>query len=93
MIALSLYLVLLIGWALAKVVFCPSWVVVYLYFFGQFGGGCIGIVYLESLFWHIFLIDIFLPIKKKKKSIFLAHYVQIIEISVEEVIICLLIMC
>ena len=38
---------------------------IYLYFFGWFGDGCIGIVYLESFFWHLFLIDLFLPIKKK----------------------------
>ena len=26
---------------------------------GHFGGGCIDIVYLESLFWHLFSIDLF----------------------------------
>ena len=41
---------------------------VYLYFFGWFGGGCIGIVYLESFFWCLFLIDLFLPIREKKKK-------------------------
>ena len=37
----------------------------FFFFFGLFGGGCIGIVYLESLFWRLFLYEIFsLPIKK-----------------------------
>ena len=35
-------------------------------FFGRFGGGCIDIVHLESLFWHLFFNKSFsLPIYKK----------------------------
>ena len=59
-------LVLLIGWVLTKVVCWASWV--FFFFFGRFGGGCIGIVYLELLFWHLFLYEIFLYLSKKKKK-------------------------
>lgn len=35
---------------------------------GHFGGGCIDIVYLESLFWHLFSIDLFFTYQKRKKK-------------------------
>ena len=35
-------------------------------FFFFFGGGCISIVYLESLLVPLFILVLFLPIKKKK---------------------------
>ena len=34
----------------------------------RFGSGCMGIVYLESLFWHLFLIYILLYLWKKKRK-------------------------
>ena len=40
----------------------------FLFFFGLFGGGCIGIVYLESLFWHLFIYEILFTYQKKKKQ-------------------------
>lgn len=35
---------------------------------GHFGGGCIGIVYLELLFWRLFSIDLFFTYQKRKKK-------------------------
>ena len=34
----------------------------------HFGGGCIDIVYLESLFWRLFSIDLFFTYQKKIKN-------------------------
>ena len=39
----------------------------FLVLFGRFSGGCIGIVYPKSLFWHLFSIDFFFTYQKKKK--------------------------
>ena len=49
--------------------FRPVWMFVYFSFFGWFGGGCIGIVYLGLLYWRLFFNRSFsLPIKKKMED-------------------------